>query len=402
MSKLKNLCLSITDGEHGTVPEDTNGAYYFLNNNNITENGIVINSTDRRISAASYDKIHKRTMLSKNDVVIATCGTLGKVQVITDEVPNYEFSRSVGIYKCNQNLLLPYYLYYALISPVSQKKIKNVSKGGNQKHFYIGDMEDFELDIPNIEEQQKIIDLLKPIDDKIANNNAISAQLESLAKTIYDYWFLQFEFPNEDGKPYKSSGGKMVWNEELKIEIPEGWEVTSISTMASLYQPQTITDSDFVSDGKYSVYGANGIVGKYNKYNHENREIALCCRGANCGNYLMTKPYSWITGNSMVVKPKVDNYKEYIYYYLSKDKIAPFITGSAQPQITRANLKNLKIIIPDDKSISKFNTISLDYRKMIERLSTETQQLTSLSDFLLPLLMNGQVTFKDEAASDEE
>ena len=237
--------------------------------------------------------------------------------------------------------------------------------------------------------------VLSSIDNKIENNNKINAELESLAKTIYDYWFLQFEFPNEEGKPYKSSGGKMVWNKELKREIPEGWAVKKLNSIANLYQPEILPSNLMKEDGKYFVYGANGIVGRYNKFNHEHPEIAICCRGASCGNYLMTLPKSWITGNSMVVTPKDSSVtKEYLYHSLRYIDIKRYVTGSAQPQITRSNLDGIKVVIPPFKSLEHFSNKAEKIRNELIKNINENNELSSLRDFLLPMLMNGQVQFK--------
>ena len=231
------------------------------------------------------------------------------------------------------------------------------------------------------------------INNKISNNNAINTELEAMAKDLYDYWFLQFEFPDENGKPYKSSGGKMVYNEELKREIPEGWHIDKVSTVARLYQPQTISENELVEDGRYFVYGANGIVGKYDAFNHKENEIAICCRGASCGEFIMTQPYSWITGNAMVMQPTSFCGKEFLFYGLSYKTIAPYITGSAQPQITRTNLENMSVMIPTQEVVVQFEHIALELRKKTQLIFSENQELASLRDFLLPLLMNGQVTF---------
>lgn len=245
--------------------------------------------------------------------------------------------------------------------------------------------------------QKKIGDLYFKLTQKIELNNKINSELEAMAKIIYDYWFLQFEFPNEEGKPYKSSGGKMVWNEELKREIPEGWEVKKIIDIANLYQPKGISEKELNPNGRYLVFGANGVIGKYNEYNHEEREIAVCCRGASCGKFLMTVPMSWITGNAMIITPSgLEFGKEFIYYSLSYNKISKFITGSAQPQITRENLKNMTILTPKKEISKKFEKIALNIREEKENLFKENEELTSLRDFLLPLLMNGQVGFKGE------
>lgn len=177
MSKLKEYCINITDGEHGSVKEDISGEYYFLNNNNITSNGIIIKPDDRRISITEFDRIHKRTKLAAGDIVIATCGTIGKCQVIRDEKINFDFSRSVGIIKCDSSRLLPDFLYYYLINPHTQSRIKKISEGGVQKHFYIGAMQEFDIEVPPIDIQRKIIAVLSAIDKKIQYNNKINDNL---------------------------------------------------------------------------------------------------------------------------------------------------------------------------------------------------------------------------------
>ena len=215
-------------------------------------------------------------------------------------------------------------------------------------------------------------------------------------KTIYQRWFIEFEFPNEEGKPYKSSGGKLVYNENLKREIPDGWEVKNFSEVTDMYQPTTIPINELKVDGKYNVYGANGIIGKYDRYNHEENEIAVCCRGAGCGKYIMTQPFSWITGNAMVIKPKTEyDLKEYIYNKLEDGDIFNYVTGSAQPQITRTNIENMKLLIPDDNVIAKFNSISKNSRRKSINLIQENEKLNSIRNFLLPLLMNGQINVDD-------
>ena len=175
--KLKNVCIRITDGEHGSISNEPNGEFYLLNNNNITEDGIVINDKDRRISKKDYELIHKRTGLQAGDVVIATCGTLGKTTIITDTDIKYEFSRSVGIIRCNQTKILPEYLNYYFKLDSTQKRIAVLSKGAVQKHFYIGDMEDFEVGYPSIDVQKGIVNALGKIDKKIKCNKKINDNL---------------------------------------------------------------------------------------------------------------------------------------------------------------------------------------------------------------------------------
>lgn len=130
-------------------------------------------------------------------------------------------------------------------------------------------------------------------------------------------------------------------------KLPNGWEVKKLGDICKLYQPKTITMNEIKSSGKYKVYGANGVIGYYDEYNHENSEVAMACRGATCGYINYTEPKSWITGNAMIITPLDESiYKRYLIYALPLYRVKDIITGSAQPQITRTNLSKIQIPLP--------------------------------------------------------
>ncbi len=300
------------------------------------------------------------------------------------------FPDSVVGFQAYKEETSPEFMHY--IFEYIKSSIQNSVTGSIQDNINIKYLSQLEFKIPGKEYQNKIVNILSGIDQKIELNRKICSKIEDTAKLIYDYWFVQFDFPDENGKPYRTSGGEMVWNEQLKRKIPKGWGVVRICDIADLYQPKTISGSDMVENGLYNVYGANGIIGKYNSYNHENRTIAITCRGASCGNFLMTLPKSWITGNAMVVSAHAEVSQEYLYYTLSKDRISPFITGSAQPQITKENLSNLLVVIANEKNMAEFSAFANVGRSIIESKAKENHELTKLRDWLLPMLMNGQAT----------
>lgn len=196
----------------------------------------------------------------------------------------------------------------------------------------------------------------------------INDNLHEFMKIIYSYDFLQ----NSCGKNFHT-----------------------IDSLAELYQPKTISGNELIDNGKYPVYGANGIIGKYNNYNHSEPTIAIACRGASCGELTMTLPYSWITGNAMVVKPKCNfPYNEFIYYTMLFNKPKNYVSGSAQPQLTRDNLKHYKINISNPEKIESFEMIAKKVRTTIQQNDISNQKLIELRDWLLPLLMNGQLTIE--------
>jgi len=166
--------------------------------------------------------------------------------------------------------------------------------------------------------------------------------------------------------------------------------------VADLYQPETISIKQLDDNLDYFVFGANGIIGKYHKYNHENYQIVIACRGANCGITLMALPKSWITGNAMVVKPKeYFPYKEFLYQTLKLKSPSYLTSGSAQPQITRENLSLYEIDINDKKKLDKFENFASRIRKNIISNKLENISLIKLREFLLPILMNGQATISE-------
>lgn len=418
MSKLDNYCLNITDGEHGTVLDDNNGEFFLLSNKNIIDGKIIITDKDRKINKDTFEKINKRTVLKEGDVVIATVGTLGKTAVIKDKI-NYVFQRSVGIIKPKQEILNSYFLKYILDNPLMQKRIHLLSKGAVQKCLFISDLKNLDIDIPDIKKQKLIVKVLKNIDDKIENNNEINEELESMAKTIYDYWFLQFDFPDGNGKPYKSSGGKMVWNEKLKKEIPEGWEVKDILdlcevvdclhskkpnyyyedekyyllTLANLTQTGTInvTEKYYISKDDYEVWTSR-IIAKENDFIVTNAgragDICKIPKNIECA----------IGRNITAIRPiNIDPYYLRSFFksnYIKEQILGNLDCGSFFMSFNVKSIKKLKILYPKkeiyNRFIEKVNPIVLK----IEENEQQNQQLNSLRDFLLPLLMNGQVGFK--------
>lgn len=182
-------------------------------------------------------------------------------------------------------------------------------------------------------------------------------------------------------------------NLNKKVKMSSKYEMTALGNICELYQPQTITSSELIDNGKYPVFGANGIIGRYSKYNHENSEIAITCRGATCGTVNMTLPKSWITGNAMVVKPKSEDIiQRYLFYVLPITNLEATITGSAQPQITRATLSSLLIPLPPlnvqkkivveiekiEKECSEIISSMQTYKNKIENIFNENKDISNI------------------------
>ena len=174
-------------------------------------------------------------LCKKGDFIVAMTqqaeGLLGSTAFVPED-NIYLHNQRIGLISVNEQKADKYYLDYLFRTNEVRKQIRDSATGSKVKHTSPDRIYDVEVYVHSLAVQKRIGALLHAIDSKIRNNNKTCLELESMAKTIYDYWFLQFEFPNEDGKPYKSSGGKMVWNEELKKEIPEGWKVGNLYDIA--------------------------------------------------------------------------------------------------------------------------------------------------------------------------
>lgn len=337
------------------------------------------------------EKEEERYGLKYGDLIVCEGGEPGRCAIWKDEVPKMKIQKALHRVRMHDNYN-PFFVYYRFLLAGRSGELSKHFIGSTIKHLTGIGLKQVEFKYPSLAIQNQIAAVFSAIDQKIEINNRINAELEAMAKTLYDYWFVQFDFPDENGKPYKSSGGKMVYSKELKREIPAGWKSGSLGSFCDLYQPQTIAEKEFFDEGKYLVYGANGVIGRYSTYNHEESELTITCRGNSCGSLNITQPYSWITGNAMVVSQKAFfSSIDYIANLLRWCDLSRVITGSAQPQITRVNLGLLTILIPCENIQRKYkNIVDAGFKKRMSVLQ-ENQQLAALRDWLLPMLMNGQV-----------
>lgn len=267
--------------------------------------------------------------------------------------------------------------------------------------------------IPKVEypAQQKIAVVLSALDAKIELNNRINSELEGMAKTLYDYWFVQFDFPDKNGKPYKSSGGKMAWNEQIKREIPDGWEVKSISDIADTSSGGTplSTNKSYYENGDipwinsgeinrpYIIRAGNfitrlGLENSSAKIFPENT-ILVALYGATAGKVsLLTfsactnQAVCGVLPNDIIFTHLIRFYIQDLYKYLVK-----ISSGSARDNLSQDIVKNLKLLLPSNNLLVQFNKqINPCIDKIIANMK-ENQTLSELRDWLLPMLMNGQV-----------
>lgn len=307
------------------------------------------------------------------------------------------------------------FLFYALFRDDFFVHAMKGAKGTKMPRGDKSQIMEFKIPKFNLPTQKSIAHILSTLDQKIAINNQINAQLEQMAKTLYDYWFVQFDFPDENGKPYKSSGGEMVYSETLKREIPKGWEVKSLGevepNIITGKTPSTqneeffngnipfITIGDirnnmfiFQTEQKLSKTGAES---QSSKYLPKDSLCVSCIATVGLIGFTTQKSQTNQQINSIIFKNKYNG--PYFYFYL-KDYffVSKAKTGNTFANMNKGDFANIKMIYPSSNIIEKFfQNIVYSFQK-IKNLQKQNQQLTQLRDFLLPMLMNGQVGVGDD------
>ena len=321
-------------------------------------------------------------------ITVGRSGSVGKVHFYDQPVWAHNTSLFVKDFKGND----PEYLFYFLrnlhldeifgksssVVPSLDRKVVHAMKVPFQD---------------DVNKQKDVADVLSLLDRKIALNRAINDNLEAMAKQLYDYWFVQFDFPNEEGKPYKSSGGKMVWNEKLKREIPEGWEVKTIGTFADVKRGSTITKAQTVEGDIKVVAAATDYSFLHNEANRSAYVITVSASGANAGFINFWREPIYASDCSTIQCEKIEE-TLYCYYWILHFQELLFTQqiGAAQPHVYPEHINKIPIVVPSPDILAKVKNLLVKSNQKQSEISREIESLTKQRDELLPLLMNGQVS----------
>lgn len=368
----------------------------FLRSLNIKPFKII--SDDMKYVSAEFSNSLSKSILHKGDVVIVRTGIPGTCCVVPAEYDGCNCSDVVIVHP-NTELVNPHYLA-AYINFWGQRQIQNNKVGAIQQHFNVHSAEEMLIFLPDITEQEKIAKTIVALNGKIENNFSVCVELEAMAKTLYDYWFTQFDFPDENGKPYCSSGGEMVWNDQLKREIPKGWQVSSIGSVTRNYDSKRVPLSQNERDimkGGIPYYGATGIMDYVNRHIFDGQYVLIAEDGSVMdvkGNPIVQMIWgkTWVNNHAHVLQGCNGYSNELLYLLLQHIPVVKIMTGSIQKKINQDNLNSYNIPqIPDPISQAFYENVKPMF-EIIQSLQDENDELTKLRDWLLPVLMNGQAT----------
>lgn len=388
---LQEVCEKIVDCPHET-PKWLKKGIPVIRNFNLID-GRIDFSNGYYVDEDTYMKRTKREIPRGGDIVFSREAPIGNCAIIPNDFKCCLGQRIV-LLRVNKKICSSEYLLTVLLSDYVKKQIEQVSKRGSiVSNFNIGDLEN--LVIPILENQEKIADLSTIILNKIILNNKLSKELESIVKTIYDYWFLQYDFQNEKGKPYKSTGGKMVYNEKLKKEIPEGWKVTTIGKIIIERQKSSIKVGQAKNKlGKYPFFTSGSEIYEMNEFLTDGRNCFLSTGGKGYVQYYVGK--SSYSTDTWVISG-INDLEDYLYLFIKSIENMldnKYFAGTGLQHLQKDLFKDTHIVIPSDEILKRFNKISNTIFNKISRIYKENKELQKLRDYLLPLLMNGQVGFK--------
>ena len=415
MVRLKDICVG--KGEYGiaaSAEDFASNKYRYLRITDISDFGELLNNDCKSVSCDSCEKY----LLSEDEIVFARTGnSTGRAFFYEKKYGPLVYAGFLIKFHIDRNKVNPKFLKYYTISKTYKDWIANGSTGSTRGNMSEGDFADMPVFLPSRQVQDSLVAMMEPIDDKINNNTAICSDLEGMAKLLYDYWFVQFDFPDENGKPYKSSGGKMVWNDELKREIPEGWEIKRLIDIESnIITGKTPSTKDarnyngnipFITIGDIrgnmfvvsteQTLSEEGASSQKKKYIPEESLCVTCIASPGLVGFTTQRSQTNQQINSVVFTK--DYNKPVLYFSIKQffDTTVGAKTGNTFANMNKEDFSNIEILYSEDVAKMYYRKIWGVFDK-IQLLLEENQQLASLRDFLLPMLMNGQVKIKNTDA----
>lgn len=352
------------------------------------------------------DKVPSRArrIVKENDILISTVRPNQRhYGFITKDQESYIVSTGFAVITPDETKVNPYFLYKFLTLENITNYLQSIAENSTSAYPAIKPsvLSELSIILPDKTIQGYISKLLRSLDDKVNLNEQIIANLEELSQTLFKRWFVDFEFPDEDGNPYKSSGGEMV-DSELG-EIPKNWSIKIVKEIAesfnSIRKPLSKLERE-KRESIYPYYGATKIIDYVDNYIFDGKYILVGEDGTvqtETGNPFIQYVWGkfWVSNHAHILKGKLIS-DELLMLYLKNTNVVPYITGAVQPKLNKKNLNSIKFVIADKETIIKFENFIKSYFQKIRILNKENKKLIELRDTLLPKLMSGELEIPDD------
>jgi type I restriction enzyme, S subunit len=394
--KLEELCIPDQIGKYGipaVAEEFSEDKVRYLRITDIDDYGNLLENDKKSVSSPEIEKY----ILKEGDIVFARTGnSTGRTYFHEEENGELAFAGFLIKFSLDESKVNPKYLKYFTISKPYKQWVDNLSNGSTRGNINAKTFADCPIILPPRAQQDYLVRVLSSLEEKIQINDQINQELEAMAKTLYDYWFVQFDFPDQNGKPYKSSGGKMVYSPELKLEIPEGWGVESVGNLLD-----KVTKAEKIENNSIEFVGRIPVIDQSQKYiagftNNKNSLIQPQNGHVIFGDHtrvvkFINFDYARGADGTQVLISNNENISNILLYHMIED----FDLSNYGYARHFKFLKEKLVIVPDKKISLKFaNKADVIYKKIRNNIF-ENQELTQLRDWLLPMLMNVQVKVQD-------
>ena len=410
--KLMDCCEFISDGDHLPPPKSTEGIPFITISNFTGQNKISFEDT-MFVPKSYYDKLSETKKAHKGDILYSVVGSFGKPVYVDFEMPMV-FQRHIAILRPKSDVNGKY-LYYTMLNPQFYRMVDKLAIGCSQRTVTLDTLRNIEVSLPDKDIQDKMVGVLSLIDEKIDINNNVNDNLEQQLMLLYDYWFTQFDFPDNDGNPYQTSGGKMVWNDTLKRNIPENWKVQSVNSncLSSIIKPgvEIFNTKTYLAtaDVKGTSISTGTIVDYDGRESRANMQPSInsvwFAKMKNSIKHLyLNKEMQPIISSSILSTgfcglqcneisfEYIASYVSNAYFEIHKDMLAH---GATQEAVNNDDLAGVHIIIPEAIVLRAYHEATQAIYAQISKNICENQELVKLRDWLLPMLMNGQATISD-------
>jgi len=407
---LNEVCVKITDGSHNSPPTANEGKL-IATVKDMGDFGFIYDIC-RTISYEDYEELVKNDCRPiKNDVLIAKDGSFLKQVFVSKKVEDIVILSSIAIIRPDINKINPYFLKYTFSNPSTIQRVSaNYVSGAVIQRIILKDFKKILLTVPSLSEQKAIAKILSDIDDKIELNQQMNKTLEKIGQALFKHWFIDFEFPDEDGKPYKSSGGEMVDSELGRI--PKRWKIGVITDITEILSGFAFKSSDFIEHGKYRLVTIKNVQDGYFRENTKDGlekipekmpeycklkmgDVLLSLTG-NVGRVCHVFGKNYLL-NQRVAKLQPLKNQDYVFVYLLfrqksiLNLLENISSGTAQQNLSPIQTGNIKIFIPDREILNNFgDRVNPSFNKILEN-SAQIQCLMKIRDFLLPRLMSGRI-----------
>ena len=388
--KLKDCCHSISDGDHLPPPKSNSGVPFVTIANIDATNHIDFGNT-MFVPLEYYNSLNDIRKAKCNDILYSVVGSFGKPVLIKENIP-FAFQRHIAILRPNNEIADSRFLYYVMLTRDFFMQADTVAIGAAQRTISLTALRNMEVKLPSMETQHRIASILSRYDSLIENYQKQIKLLEEAAQRLYKEWFVDLHFPGHE-------------NTNIIDGVPEGWEKKSVDSIYNIKYGKNLSTKLITETGFYPVYGANGVIGYYDKANCNEQVVLITSRGNGSGDVLMTyHKDAFITNNSFIVTPS-EGFEycklPFTFQFLKMANFRAVRTGAAQPQLTNQSIHTVDVILPNKNLIEKFCSATIGMNDTIIKYREQIRLLTEARDRLLPKLMSGELTLEARAEKED-